>query len=127
VPRHLRAAAQPGVEVVAAHADEHGVGDRRPRGVARPGVEERQLAEHLARPQDGEQVLAAVSRRPAELDLALDDDVEPVAGVALVEHGLTARNLDPGHHRLQGLRGLVVESGEQRCLAHDLVVHRSSS
>jgi hypothetical protein len=35
--------------------------------------------------EDREQVLASVRRRPAELHLAVCDDVQPVAGVALAE------------------------------------------
>ena len=56
-----------------------GVGDRGRGGVARSRVEQGQLAEHLARPEDRQQVLPAVAGSPAELHLAVDDHVEPVA------------------------------------------------
>ena len=79
--------------------DEHGVGHgghgRRPRA----GVEERQLAEHLAGAEDGEQVLPAVRRGAAQLDLAVEDDVQLVAGVTLVEEHLAAAQLGLGHGR----------------------------
>ena len=91
VPGHVGAAVQPLVEVVRADPEEHGVGDGGPGRVAGPGVEQRQLAEHLAGAEDGQQVLAPVARRAAQLDLAFDDDVEPVAAVALVEDRVPAR------------------------------------
>ena len=54
------------------------------------GVEERELAEHLARAEDGQEVLAAVGGGAAELHLAVEDDVELVARVALVEEHVAA-------------------------------------
>ena len=92
-----------------------------------PGVEQRQLAEHLAGAQDREQVLAAVGGGAAELHLALGDDVELVALVALVEQHLAASQPRLGHRGAQGGGRLVVERAEQRRLAKYVVVHEMSS
>ena len=73
-----------------AHRDDLGLGDGGGGGGARARVEQRQLAEHLARAEDRQEVLAAVAAGAAELDLALADDVEPVALVALVEEDVAA-------------------------------------
>ena len=91
----------------------HGGGGRG----ARPRVEQAELAEHLARAEDGEQVLAAVDAGAAELDLALADDVQPVALVALVRTGRRrARGARADHRVRQGGRSLVVQGCEQRAL-----------
>jgi hypothetical protein len=90
---------------------------------ARAGVEQRQLAEHLAGPEDRDEVLAAVGAAPAELDLALADDVEPVALVALVEQDVAALHARL-RHRLHECRGcLVVESREECGSPHHVVIH----
>jgi hypothetical protein len=105
------------------HPDQHRVGDR--RGGGRPGtrVEQRQLTEHLARAEHRQEVLPAVGGRTAQLDLARRHDVEPVAGIALGEEHVAAREPHLRHRRPQGRGGLVVERGEQRCVA-DLIVLR---
>ena len=99
------------------------VADGRRGRRARAGVEQAELAEHLAGPEDGQQVLAAVAAGPPELDLALDDDVELVALVALVEEGLGAAEVDLDHRLPQRARGALVQRREQRGAAHDVVVH----
>jgi hypothetical protein len=53
--------AQEVLELVVAHRHDLRLGDRGGRGGARPGIEQRQLAEHLAGAEDGQQVLAAVA------------------------------------------------------------------
>ena len=58
----------------------------------------------------------------AELDLALGDDVEPVAGVALGEQDVALEQPALVHRRLERRGGLDVECGEQR-RAHEHVVH----
>src|SRR5205085_12232995 len=60
----------------------------RSRRRSRAGVEEGELAEHLPRAQDRQEVLPAVGGGAAELHLAVRDDVELVARVALVEEHL---------------------------------------
>ena len=89
-------------------------GDCGGRGGARSRVEQRQLAEHLARPEHGEQVLTAVSGGAAELHLALAHDVEAVTGVPLGEERLPAADRDLVHPLPQRGLGLVVEGGEER-------------
>ena len=100
-----------------------GLGDggdgRRPRA----GVEERQLAEHLAGAEDRQQVLAAVRGGAAELHLALGDDVELVARVALVEEHLAATQPVLAHRGAQCSGRLVVEGTEQRRLPEYVVIH----
>ena len=78
------------LELLVAHRHHLRLGDGGGGRGARARVEERELAEHLAGAEDGEEVLAAVAARAAELDLALADDVEPVALVALVEQDVAA-------------------------------------
>src|SRR4029077_12328061 len=90
---------------------------------ARAGVEQRQLSEHLTRTEDREEVLAAVGGGAAELHLAVDHDVQPVAGVALMEQHVTPPELGVAHRPAQGGGGLVVERAEQRRLTQYLVVH----
>ena len=91
--RDLGAAVEPAAELVVAQALHRAVGDGGDRRGARAGVEQGQLAEHLTRAEDRQQVLAAVGRRAPELDLAVGDDVEPVALVALVEQHVAAADL----------------------------------
>ena len=86
------------------------------------GVEQRQLAEHLALAHDREQRLAAVGGGVPELDLAVGDDVQPVPGVALGEQDVPAEQPALLHGRLQGSGCLGVQRGEQR-RAHEHVVH----
>ena len=104
-----------------------GVGDRGDGRRARAGVEQRELAEHLAGAEDGQQVLAAVGGGAAELHLAVEHDVEPVARVALVEQHVAAAQPGLGHRGAQRGGRLVVERAEQRRLTQHVVVHGSSS
>ena len=68
-------------------------------GGAGAGVEQGQLAEHLAGAEDGQQVLPAGRTAAAQLDLAADHDVEPVLGVALAEQHLALVQPDRAHGR----------------------------
>src|SRR5690606_23870968 len=86
-------------------------------------LEERELAEELAGAEDGQEVLPAVVRAVPELDLPLEDQVEPVAGAALVEEGLPAPQADLLHGLPQGSPGVVVEGSEERHGADRGVVH----
>src|SRR5690606_2125503 len=98
------------------------------RGRARPGVEQRQLAEHLARAEHAQHVLPAVLGGAGELDLAFEHDVEPVAGLVLVEDRLAFGKLDLGDARPKRRGALPVERGEQGGLAqHVFGVHTASS
>jgi hypothetical protein len=105
---------------------ERGVGDRRDRGRTRTRVEEGELAEHLPGAHDRQQVLAAVRRGASQLDLAVEHDVEPVAGVALVEQDIAAAQLDLGQRVAQGGGCFVVEAAEQRGLTQHVDVHGGS-
>jgi hypothetical protein len=68
----------------------HRTGARRPG----PRVEQRELAEHLAGTQHTQQVLPAVDRRPGELDLAVEHDVEAISVLSLKKEVLAASQLD---------------------------------
>ena len=114
-------------QVLVGERGERRVGDGGDGGRARAGVEQRELAEHLAGAEDGQQVLAAVAGGAAELHLAVEHDVEPVAGVALVEQHLAPTQLGLGHGAAQSVGRLVVERAEERGLTHHVVVHESSS
>jgi hypothetical protein len=98
-------------------------GDRRRRGGPGARIEERELAEHLARPQDGEQVLPTGRSAPTELDLSADHDVEPVLGIALVEQDLTLVELDRPHGRRECGCSLVLEPSKQRSSFQDFRIH----
>jgi hypothetical protein len=74
-----------------AEAEQLDLGQRGGRGGARPRVEQREFADQLAGSDDGQHVLAAVGGGAVQFDLALGDDVQPVAGVALVEERVAAR------------------------------------
>ena len=123
-PRATRGpAVEPAQQVLVRQRGEGGVGDGGDRRRARAGVEQRQLAEHLARAEDRQQVLPAVGGGAAQLHLAVGDDVQLVALVALVEQHVPAAQPGVGHRCAQGGRGLVVEGAEQRSLAQHVVVH----
>ncbi|MNW65677.1 hypothetical protein D3C74_440790 [compost metagenome] len=105
---------------------EERVGDGARRGRAGARVEERELTEHLARPEDGQEVLPAVVRASAELDLALCDHVQPVAGLALAEQYVPTGELDL-LHRVEQRPGLfAVHGGEEGGGEHYVVVHAMS-
>jgi hypothetical protein len=91
---------------------QRGVGDGGDGRLPRSRVEQRQLAEHLARAEHGQQVLAAVGGGPAELDLALDNDEQPVTGVAFVEQHLAATQPALRHGGGQRFGCLLVELAE---------------
>ena len=57
-------------------------GDGGRSGRTRARIEKRELADDLTRAEDGEEGLAAVARRVAELDFALGHDVEAIAEIA---------------------------------------------
>jgi hypothetical protein len=90
------------------------IGDGRRAHRARPRIEQRELAEHLARPDQADQVLPAVRRRPGQLDLAVEHHVQPVARVALVEQPLAPGQRDLGHPGPERLRPLIVKGLKQR-------------
>ncbi len=90
--------------------------DGRGRGT-RAGVEQRQLAEHVGGAHDRQHVLAAVGGPAPDLHLALEDDVEGVALLALGEHGLPAAVLavlERCRDRLGGLGGDALEEPRPR-------------
>src|SRR5690606_662708 len=127
VQRDLRAAGEPGTQVVVAQPGQPRVGEPGGGRGARTGVEKGELAEHLAGPEHAEEVLSAIGRGTGQLDLALEHDVEPVAGLSLAEEGLSLRDLYLGDARAQGRGSLSIERGEQGCLAQHVVgVHFAS-
>ena len=91
------------------------------------GVEERQLAEHLAGAEDRQQVLAAVGGGAPELHLAVGDDVQLVPGVTLVEEHLAAAQPHRAQRALQRSGRLVVQGAEQRRLTQHIGIHEPSS
>jgi hypothetical protein len=101
----------------------HGAGARCPG----PGIEQRKLAEHLARADHAEQVLPAVTGRARQLHLAVEYDVKAVAAVALVEKPFAAVQLELAHRLPKFARAVFVERFEQRRPPEHLsgVLHRS--
>src|SRR4029078_868409 len=75
---------------------------------------------------DRDEVLAAVGAGPAELDLALTDDVQRVARLALAEEDVTALHAGRGPLGKTRLGIIAVQAREERRLAHNLVVHAHS-
>src|SRR5699024_10639204 len=75
---------------------------------ARARVEDGQLAEHVGRAEDRQQVLAAVRRLAGELHLAGGDDVQAVALLALADDHVTLRVLLA--------RQVITQSGHRRRL-----------
>ncbi len=86
-----------------------------------PGVEEGQLAEHVrGPPHDGDEAFAAVGGATADLHLSVDDDVEPVAGIAFGENGVPVRELDRIELVGEGGHGVVGEALEYAGSGQDL-------
>mgnify|MGYP000659138807 CR=1 FL=1 len=90
----LRAILDPALERLAVHRHRAHLGDGGGAGGSRPGVEDRQLAEHVRRAHDRQQVLPAVRGPPTDLHLAGDDDVQPIAGLTLGEYRVPTREID---------------------------------
>jgi glyoxylase-like metal-dependent hydrolase (beta-lactamase superfamily II) len=128
VQRDLRPLAQPRHECLVLEQREHRVGHRARRRGPRSRVKQGQLAEHLARADHAQQVLAAVRGRAGELHLAVEDHVQRVAVIALQEQVLAAGKLDLSHLAAERAGTFIVKSVEQwRPSQHCLgVVHRSS-
>src|SRR5262245_49767476 len=126
-PGDARLILEPAQQLVVAQAHQGAGRDRGGRRRSRTGIEQGQLAEHLSRSQDGQQVLAAVGGGPAELDLAVGDDVEAIPGVAFVEEHVAASDSGLRHRGSQRSGGIVIERREERCLTEHVVVHGSSS
>jgi hypothetical protein len=97
-----------------ADMEQHGVGQR--GGADDVGLfhEHQRFAEAEARSDDLDDLLVALHRQEAELDLAVDDDVEAAARVAAAKDGRAARRMQL--LRLGGERGqlLRAEVGKQR-------------
>ena len=118
----LRPARQPAAQGIVGEPGQLRVGDgRRARG-ARADIKQRELTEHLTRAVHAEQVLPAVVGGPGELDLALEDDVELVPGVALGEQPLAAVELHVDHVRPQRAGVILAQGLEQRRLAERVVL-----
>ena len=105
----LGAAGEPRPQVRVPQPHDDGVGDSRGRGRARARIEERQLAEDLTRSEYGEQRLAPIGGGLTELDLAVQDHVHPVTGLALGEDHAAAGHALLRHRGAQGCSGLGVE------------------
>jgi glyoxylase-like metal-dependent hydrolase (beta-lactamase superfamily II) len=90
----FRALEQPRAQRVVAERRDGRLGDGAGRGGPGARIEQRQLAEHLARPDHADQVLPAIDRRAGELHLAVEHDVQAVTVLPLQEEMLAARQLD---------------------------------
>ncbi|MPM69828.1 hypothetical protein SDC9_116776 [bioreactor metagenome] len=123
---HLRVVLQPLDQILVLEAAQLSRGDGGRGGGPRPRVEDRELAEHLARAEHLHQVLPAGRAGPAELDLAGDDDVELVAAVPLVEEDRSPAQPDARHRMGQGVGRLTVQPPEEGCLLEHVRIHFSS-
>ena len=93
------------LEIRARDEAQLGFPDRRHRGRSRRPVDQRQLADQRARPQDGEDALAPRRRRRRHLQKPVGDPIAAVAGIAGAEQRLMARQ----HH----LAGLAEQRGRE--------------
>src|SRR3546814_14664171 len=82
--RDRRTSLQPAQQVLVGERGERGVGDGGDGGGARARVEERELTEHGARTEDGQEVLATVRGGSAAPHLDLGDEVKLVAEAPFV-------------------------------------------
>jgi len=129
VQSHIGAAGEPTAQCPVVESGEPGVGQRG-RGLgARAGIEQRQLAEHLGGPDHAQQVLPAIGRRPGELDLAFQHDIQLVASITLAEQSLAAGDIDAVHLGPERARTILIERLEQRRPAEHVIdlIHGSSS
>jgi glyoxylase-like metal-dependent hydrolase (beta-lactamase superfamily II) len=113
VQRDLGPLAQPAHQRLVLQRAEQRVGHRTGRRGARPRVEQGQLAEHLTRADDAQQVLAAVRGGAGQLHLAVDHHVQGVTVVALHEQVLTAGQLHLCHLHAERAGAFIVESVKQ--------------
>ena len=112
----------PRAQRFAVHRHRSHLGDGGGARGARARVEDGQLAEHVGRSHDRQQILPAVRRAATDLHLAGDDDVQPVPRLPFGEHGVSAREV----HGLQlfGQRGYgagfhpLEDSGPGQDLVH---------
>ncbi len=118
----LRAVGDPRAQRVTVHRHRAHLGDGGGARGTGPRVEDRQLAEHVRRTHDGQQVLATVRRTAADLHLAGNDDVQAVAGLALGEDRMPAREVDGlqllRQRRYGGRFDALEDSGPGQDLVH---------
>ena len=86
----------------------------RRRGRSGRAVEQRQLAEDVARAQGRDDRLVAGLGRKGDLHLARDEDEQGVAGVAGMEDDLASTEPAGPRPTRHPLEGIVVEPGEER-------------
>src|SRR5262249_6519353 len=113
LPPHLAVLAHEVAEVEDAELREARVGDRDDRGRARRAlVEQRELADVLARAEPGDGITAA-----DHLDLAVEDEEERARGRPLPHHALARRDAALLHARSEPAPGPRAEAREQRDVA----------
>ena len=100
-----------------AEAEELHRGDHAHRRGAREDVEDRHLAEPVAGAEQGHARLVTALGAAEHLDLAVEDDEEIAAGLALVEHVGARGELDPREDRDERLEDVVAEAAEEANLA----------
>jgi hypothetical protein len=128
VQRDLRPIPEPRHQGLVLERGQHRVGHGARRRRPGPRVEQGQLTEHLAGPDNAEQVLPAVRRGARQLHLPFEHHVEGVTVLALAEQVLATRQLDLRHLTPESAGAFVIKSIEQgRLLQHSFgVIHRSS-
>jgi hypothetical protein len=97
--------------------------NRRRGGRPRSRIEDRQFAKHLTRTEHCQQVLTPRRSGASQLDLATYHDVEPVLQVTFVEEHIALVEEQFPHRRGERGRGIVFQSGKQRCLLQDFRIH----
>ncbi len=124
--RDLRVGREVAVEGLRPEADELSLRDRGGGCGAGAGIKEAQLTEHLTRPQNGKEVLAAIQAGAAKFDLALGDHIETVALVALVEQDVAALHTNRRHRGQQISCRRFIQTGEKGGSAQHVVIHVGS-
>jgi hypothetical protein len=125
--RDARALQQHRTKIVMVERSESAVRDSGRCRRTRPGIEQRQLAEHLAGTEHRQQVLAPVRGGARDLHLAVEDDEQAVAGIAFAENDMAAVHVARRHDARQCGGRVLIEGGEQRNLGEDALHVTSTS
>lgn len=124
--RHGRALLEEVAKRVVAKADELRLGNSGRRSVAGAGVEETELAEHLARTENRHEVLSAVGAGAPEFYLARLDDVQPITLLALPKKDFASIEMGAAHSGLKRGHLFFFEGSEQGCISYGVVLHMVS-
>jgi len=123
----LRIAVDEAQELVAVEDERLRRFDRDDRRRVRGAVEDGQLAEELARAEDGhDRWLGALVRREDDLDRAACDDEQRIPRIALVEDGLALPKAPDSQGGREGVNGGIVPLAEEAACPQGILGHRAA-